>query len=138
MFKRIDETTAQIKIFHRNDWVWIDIEFKEQDLYKRDVWDWKECNPKLVKAGKKYFLHITYTSKVKLSSTKIKDQKVCAVDLGITNAAVCSIMDASGTVLDRKFIKQSKEKDQLYTMTNKLRKAQRNSGRTRARSEERR
>src|SRR5690625_1263040 len=63
MFKRIDETTAQIKVFHRNDWVWINIEFKEQDLYKRDVWDWKECNPKLVKAGKKYFLHITYTSK---------------------------------------------------------------------------
>src|SRR5699024_1739714 len=58
--------------------------------------------------------------------------KICAVDLGITNSAVCSIMDANGTVLDRKFINQSKEKDQLYTMTNKLRKAQRTSGWARA------
>ncbi|WP_461183829.1 RNA-guided endonuclease TnpB family protein, partial [Virgibacillus kimchii] len=132
MFKRIDETTAQIKIFHRNDWVWINIAFKEQDLYKRDVWEWKECNPKLVRVGKKYFLHISYKSKVKLSKTKIKEQKICAVDLGITNSAVCSIMDANGTVLDRLFINQSKEKDQLYTMTNKLRKAQSISGRIQA------
>ncbi|WP_255259860.1 hypothetical protein [Lentibacillus sp. CBA3610] len=110
MFKHHSENTAQIKIFHQNDWVWIDIEFKEQDLYKRGVWDWKECNPKLVKVGKKYFLHISYESNVELSKKNINDQKICAVDLGITNSAVCSIMDARGTVLDRKFINQSKKK----------------------------
>jgi putative transposase len=128
MFERTSDTTAEIKIFHNNDWVWVDIEFKEQDLYKRGVWDWKECNPKLVKKGKKYFLNFAYTSKVELSNTKIKDQIICAVDLNINKSAVCSIMDASGTVLARKFINQPIEKDQLYTMTNKLRKAQRISG----------
>jgi putative transposase len=128
MFERTSATSAQIKIFHNNDWVWMDIEFKEQDLHKRDVWDWKEHNPKLVKVGKKYFLNFTYTHKVKLSETKMKDQKVCAVDLGITNSAVCSVMDAKGTVLARKFINQPKEKDRLYRMTNKLRKVQRSSG----------
>ncbi|WP_257009718.1 transposase [Evansella halocellulosilytica] len=128
MFERTSDTTAQIKVFHKNDWVWMDIEFKKQDLYKRGVWDWKENNPKLVKVGKKYFLHFSYQSKVTLSTTKMKDQKACAVDLGVNNSAVCSVIDANGTVLARKFMNQPKEKDQLYTMTNKLRKVQRISG----------
>lgn len=128
MFARTSDTSAQIKVFHNNDWVWVDIEFKEQDLYKRGVWDWKEHNPKLVKIGKKYFLNISYSNKVKLNKTDIKEQKVCAVDLGITNSAVCSVVDAKGAVLARKFINQAKEKDRLYRMTNKLRKAQRISG----------
>ncbi|MGM7685148.1 RNA-guided endonuclease TnpB family protein, partial [Cytobacillus sp. Hm23] len=112
----------------QNDWVWIDVEFKEQDLHKRGVWEWKESSPKLVKVGKKYFLNFTYEHKVILTKTKLKDQKICAIDLGITNSAVCSVMDSTGTVLARKFINQSKEKDRLYTMTNKLRKAQAISG----------
>ena len=65
---------------------------------------------------------------MKFSETEVKDQKVCAVDLGITNSAVCSIVDARGTVLARRFINQPTEKDHLYRMTNKLRKAQRISG----------
>ncbi|WP_249315660.1 transposase [Bacillus sp. FJAT-49711] len=128
MFVRTSDTTAQIKIFHNKDWVWKEIEFKGQDLYKRNVWDWKEHNPKLVKAGKKYFLNISYTNKVKLSKTEINTQKVCAVDLGISNSAVCSVMDAKGTVLARTFINQTKEKDRLYRLTNKLRKVPRASG----------
>jgi putative transposase len=128
MFARTSDTTAQIKVFHQNDWIWIDIELKEQDLYKRGVWNWKECNPKLVKVGKKYFLNLTYEGKVTLNKTKIVDQKICAVDLGINNSAVCSIMDSNGTVSARTFINQPKEKDRLYTMTNKLRKAQATSG----------
>ncbi|QQK74280.1 transposase [Salicibibacter cibarius] len=128
MFKRTSDTTAQIKIFHNNDWVWVDITFKDQDLYKRGVWDWKENNPTLVKVGKKYFLNISYQSKVTLNKTKINGQKICAIDLGINNSAVCSVMDIKGTVLARKFINQPKEKDRLYTLTNKLRKEQRTSG----------
>jgi putative transposase len=128
MYVRTGETSAQIKIFHKNDWVWIDIDFKGQDLYKRDVWNWKENSPTLVKVGKKYFLHISYQSKIKLTTTKLREQKICAVDLGITNSAVCSVIDSNGTVLARKFITQPKEKDRLYRITNKLRKAQCMSG----------
>lgn len=128
MFERTSETTAQIKVFHQSDWVWVDITFKDQDLYKRGVWSWKENNPKLIKVGKKYFLNMSYSSQVTLNKTKVNDQRVCAVDIGLTKSAVCSIMDAKGTVLARKFINQPIEKDRLYTMTNKLRKAQRKSG----------
>ncbi|WP_050182038.1 transposase [Domibacillus robiginosus] len=128
MFTRTSGTSAQIKVFHQNDWVWMDIEFKEQDHYKRGVWEWKENNPKLIKRGKKFFLSISYENKVTLNKTPIQEQKVCAVDLGLTNSAVCSIIDATGTVLGRTFIDQPKEKDRLQTLTNKLRKAQRASG----------
>ncbi|MEM1503741.1 transposase [Domibacillus sp. 8LH] len=132
MFNRTSDTSAQIKVFHKNDWVWADIEFKGQDLYKRGVWEWKENNPKLIKRGKKFFLSISYENKVTLTKTPIQEQKVCAVDLGLTNSAVCSVIDATGTVLGRTFINQPKEKDRLQTLTNKLRKAQRASGRIHA------
>ncbi|MRH43666.1 transposase [Aquibacillus halophilus] len=128
MFERTSDTSAQIKVFYQNDWVWIDITFKEQDLYKRNIWDWKEHNPKLVRVGKKYFLNFSYTNEVTLNKTIMKDQKVCSVDLGINNSAVCSVVDSAGAVLARKFINQAKEKDHLYRMTNKLRKVQRISG----------
>ncbi|MGG4509607.1 transposase [Heyndrickxia sporothermodurans] len=129
MFKRTSLTTAKIKVFHQNDWIWKEIQFKPQDEYKRGVWNWKENNPKLVQVGKKFFLHVSYESKVKLNHTKIQDQRICAVDLGINQSAVCSVMDAKGTVLARTFINQPIEKDRLYTITNKLRKAQSISGR---------
>jgi len=128
MFKRLSEREGEIKVFYKNDWVWVNIEFKKQDVVKRNVVDWKECNPKLVAVGKKYFLSIAYEKEIKLNQTKVADQKVCAVDLGINNSAVCSILDAKGTVLGRTFINQPKEKDRLYRITNKLRKAQSISG----------
>ncbi|WP_043933496.1 IS200/IS605 family element transposase accessory protein TnpB [Bacillus sp. EB01] len=128
MFERTGDCSARIKVFHQSDWVWMDIQFKGQDLYKRDVWDWKECNPKLVRVGKKYFLNISYEKDIKLNKTKTKDRIVCSVDLGLTNSAVCSFIDANGTVMARKFINQAKEKDRLYRLKNKLKKAQRKSG----------
>ncbi|PFJ29042.1 IS200/IS605 family element transposase accessory protein TnpB [Bacillus thuringiensis] len=128
MFIRTSDITATVKVFHQNDWVWIDVKFKPQSLEKRGVLDWKECNPKLVAIGKKYFLCFSYEKDIKLNKTKVKDQKICAVDLGITNSAVCSVLDAKGTVVARKFINQATEKDRLYRMTSKLRKAQSTSG----------
>ncbi|GGK34302.1 hypothetical protein GCM10010965_29040 [Caldalkalibacillus thermarum] len=128
MFQRTGDTTAKIKVFHQKDWVWITIRFKGQDLQKRGVVNWKENNPSLVKVGKKYFLHISYQKSVDLNNTPLSQQKICAVDLGLNQSAVCSIMDANGTVFARKFINQAKEKDRLYRMTNKLKKAQRQSG----------
>ena len=121
-------TTACVKAFVKNDWVWVDVVFRPQDLYKRGVHEWKECNPKLVKQGKKYFLNVSYEQQVTLHKEKIQHQRICAVDLGLTNSAVCSILDANGTVLARKFIRHRREKDQLRRATNYLRKAQRQTG----------
>lgn len=124
MFLKNSPTEASIKAFVKNDWVWVDIVMKSQDLTKRGVSDWKEQSPKLVRKGKKYFLTISYEKEIKLNKTKLKNQKVCAVDLGLTNSAVCSIVSCDGTVLARKFIKQKREKDLYKKTVNKLKKVQ--------------
>jgi len=131
MWEKIANGKAKIKVFKNNDWVWLDIEYSTKNLKSGQNYrfnGYKEYNPMLVKKGKKYFLHIAYQITIKLNSTPLKKQKVCGVDLGLNNSAVCSIMDYDGTVLDRLFINQSKEKDQLKHKLNKLSKAKRKSG----------
>lgn len=131
MWKKIKDGIAQIKVFKKSDWVWIDINYSTKSLKSGQDYrfqNFKEFNPMLIKKGKKYFLHISYEIKVKLNSTALKKQKVIGVDLGLTNSAVCSCIDSDGTVLDRVFINQSKEKDQLSHKVNKLSKAKRKSG----------
>ena len=63
----------------------------------------------------KYFLRFSYTEEVSLTKTDIKEQTICSVDLGINTDAVCTIIQADGTVLGRKFIDFPSDKDRLYT-----------------------
>ena len=53
---------------------------------------------------------------------ELKNQKIVAVDLGLTNSAVCSAMTSKGTVLNRKFISLKREKDLLSHALNKNKK----------------
>lgn len=125
MFKQ-SESGYEIKIYKNNDWVWEKIRVnKKTDLTKRGIGDWRQCNPKLVKQGRKYFLAFAYEKDIALHKLKEENTRILAIDLGLTNSAVGCVMDSDGTVLDRLFIKQSKEKDHLYHLTNQLRKAQR-------------
>lgn len=128
MFKRLSSDEANIKVFINNDWVWVTIKFNNKNFKNRGVMDWKENNPTLTKVGKKYFINFSYEKNIKLNKTKIKDQIIAAVDLGITKSAVCSAIRSDGTVIGRKFIDQPLEKDRMKKLTNKLKKAQRNSG----------
>jgi IS605 OrfB family transposase len=127
----INSGKGKIKIYKNNDWVWQDIEYSTKNLYSGKEFrfkDYKQQNPKLVKKGKKYFLHIPFKASISLNSTSLKKQRVIGVDLGLTNSAVCSCIDYNGTVIDRLFINQSKEKDQMRKRLNKLSKAKRISG----------
>ena len=128
MFERLSDNQAKIKLYNGNDWVWETIAFNPSNMKNRGVENWKENNPTLVKVGKKYFLSISYTKKIYLNKTKLNDQIIVSVDLGLTNSAVCSAMDYNGTVIGRTFIDQPVEKDRLVTKTNRLKKAQRLSG----------
>ncbi len=125
MFNQLAEG-YEIKVYKNNDWVWEKVAVSAKtDLTRRGITDWKQCNPKLVKRGTKYFLSFAYEKEVKLHKLKEKDTRILAIDLGLTNSAVCCVMESDGTVLDRLFIKQSKEKDHLFHLTNQLKKAQR-------------
>lgn len=134
MFNRTGETTAEIKVYHQNDWVWLDISFQAQNLDKRGLLDkdgkldWKQCNPKLIRKGKQYLLGFAYQKNIELHDTPLDSQRICAIDMGLTNSAVCAILDANGTVIARTFINQAIEKDRLRQVTGQLKQRQRQSG----------
>ena len=77
---------------------------------------------------RKYFLRFSYTEDVILTNPPVKKQIICNVDLGINTDAVCTIMQADGTVLGRKFIDFPSEKDRMYRILGRIRRFQREHG----------
>ena len=126
MYIRTDDETAKIKIFHKNDWVWLEIKLNHQDVkyIKTHCKFKKEYVPTLKKQGKCWYLVFPFEDKVTFQNVDIQDQLICAVDLGINNDATCSIMQSDGTVVARKFINLGIEKDHLYKALNRVKKAQ--------------
>ena len=94
--------------------------------YLRKKWSGKKASaPTLERKHHKYFLRFSYTEEVSLSKTAAKEQVICSVDLGINTDAVCSIMRADGTILERKFINFTSDKDHLYHVFGRIRRFQR-------------
>ena len=128
MYIRTDDGTARIKVFHKNDWVWLDVKLNNQDVkYINNHCKFKkECVPTLNKQGKCWYLVFPFEDKVEFQKVDIQDQIICAVDLGLNNNATCSIMQSDGTVVGRKFVNLATEKDHLYKALNRVKKAQQN------------
>lgn len=122
--------TGKIKIFHKNDWIYYPVSFRRQDIkYIQKYWsDKKVSAPVLESRHGTYYLRFVFTEYKKLNSIPVDNQRVLAVDLGINNNAVCSVVDADGTVYSRIFINTGYEKDHLYHSLNKLKKFQRQHG----------
>lgn len=131
MYIRTDDNTARIKIFHKNDWVWLDIELNNQDVkYIQNHCKFKkEYVPTLKKQGKCWYLVFPFEDKVEFQKVDIQDQMICAVDLGLNNNATCSIMQSDGTIVRRKFVNLVTEKDHLDKTLNRVKKAQQNGAR---------
>ncbi len=128
MYNFIDTYKAEIKVYRNNTWDWIEVDLKKSDIdYIR-----RRCNsknmgsPKLQKRGKQWFLDFPFIEKVDLNKTDISEQIIVAVDLGINSAATLTVMTSDGTVLDRCFLKLSKEYDSLNHSVNRIKKAQQN------------
>ena len=125
-----ETNTAYLKLFVRNDWVWVKVKLRNTDVKYLQKY-WSHCVPSaptLEKRYGKYYLRFAFTESVRLNQVPVQKQRICAVDLGINSDAVCSIMDVSGTVLARKFINFSGEKDQLHHVLNRIKKFQRKNG----------
>ena len=73
-------------------------------------------------------MRFSYKEEVTLTKTPVKEQIICSVDLGINTDAVCTIMQADGTVLGRKFIDHPSEKDRMYRTLRRIRRSQREHG----------
>ncbi len=126
MYIRTSSNSARMKIFHKNDWIWFDIELNHQDVkyIEKHCKFKKEYVPTLKKQGKCWYLVFPFSDKITFQKTKIQDKIICAVDLGLNNNATCSIMLSDGTVVDRKFVNLSSEKDRLNKAINRVKKAQ--------------
>lgn len=107
--------TAMIKVYVNKDWVWREIRLKKSDV--RYLEKRMKQNPSAVisspviekKPKGHYFLRFTVTEEVKLSEKPVKEQRICAVDLGVNTDAICTVLDVHGTVLARKFILRGRE-----------------------------
>ena len=99
---------------------------------------WGACEdksaPTLEKIHNKYYLRFSFTETVILSDAPITEQIICTVDLGINTDAVCSIMKADGTILARKFIDFTSDKDRMIHAMNRTRRKQSKYGPKSARS----
>lgn len=124
-FVRVDDYTANIKVYTRNTWDWITVKLGKGDVdyILRHCGNKKECSPTLQKRGKEWFLDFPFQETVKLPQKKILEQTILAVDLGINTPCVCSVMKADGTVTDRAFLKLPVEKDHLKKAVNRLKGA---------------
>lgn len=127
MYKESNDGTASIKLRFNGDWKWFKLNLKKTDLkYIRKYWSHvAKSAPTLEKRHNKCFLRFSFEENVKLSENK---NIVCAVDLGINNDAVCSILNKDGTILNRKFINFSSDKDHLYHVLNRIKGFQQKHG----------
>ena len=120
--------TCRIKLFIDNDWKYVNISFDKRALYSSKTFrfdGYTMDSPSLVFKSKRFYLNVPFYKNVELS----KEQDiVIGVDLGITNSAVVSAVIKDGTVIDRLFINQPKEKDHLKYQLEMLSKANRFSG----------
>ena len=130
MYLTSDKYHATIKVFLNNDWVWRKISFVKTDVkYLENHFSHIEASaPTLEKRFGTYYLRFAFSENVVLNKTELSSQRVCAVDMGLNSDAVCTIMDALGTVHDRKFINFPCEKDQLHHLCNRIKKKQRQYG----------
>ena len=125
-----DGDAVRLKLFVNNDWNWVTVLLKHTDVIniQRRMQNAKMSVPTLEKKNKKWFLRFAIEEKVDLNKTKLEEQRILAVDLGINTDATCSVMNIEGAILAREFINFASDKDQLYHTLNKIKKVQQRYG----------
>lgn len=124
------DTVVWLKMYRKHDWVWVAVNLRGTDVkYLRKWWSHvKSCAPVLEKRYGKYYLRFAFKEKVDLVEAPVEERRICAVNLGINSDAVCSIMKADGTILKRKFINFTSDKDHLDHVLNRIKRQQREHG----------
>ena len=130
-YKQTGRYTAQIKVFIRNTWDWIDISLRKSDIdyALHHCADRKECVPVLMRRGKEWFLDFSYEEMTELAQKPVEEQTVLAVDLGLNSACTLAAMKADGTVVGRKFLRLPAEYDCLGHAIGRIKKAQQRGNR---------
>ena len=116
---------ARLKLFTDGDWKWHVFDLSQADVRSiQKEFDLAEAKcPVLKKHGHRFCLSFTFETESELAKKGKKEYSICAVDIGVNNAAVCSIIRSDGTVTARKFITFTGEEDRLNRILNERRKA---------------
>lgn len=134
-FVRTSDRTAKIKVFIRNTWDWLEVKLRKCDVdyISRHCAQSKECNPTLHLEGKVVSLNFPFEKYVTLNDNDIEQTRIVSVDLGLINSCTCSVMEADGTVVGRKFLKLSSEYDSLDKALQRVKNAQRSGAKRKPR-----
>ena len=124
MYMEGEGDTAFLKLYSGKDWVWVRAPLLHTDMeYLRKHWTGvKASAPTLEKRRRKYCLRFSFEESIRLTEKPAEEQRICNTD------AVCSIMEADGTVCARKFIGFADEKDRLWKVLSRIRKKTREHG----------
>ena len=132
MFKNFNPVskTIELKVFKNGDWVFDTYKLKTSDCnyYQKYLVGKKQNVPVIQKKGRRFYATFSYEEKVDLVPQDSID-KICAIDLGLNNDAVCSIMGKDGTVYARRFISLSEEHDHLSTQIGRIKRNQKRGSR---------
>lgn len=126
MFRQTGTYHAQLKVWVRNTWDWIDVELRKSDMdyIQHHCKGRTACVPTLRKRGKEWYMDFVFTETQTLNDTGIHERRILTVDLGVNSPCVCSVMDSRGTIYGRHFCKLPKETDSLQHAINRIKKAQ--------------
>ena len=116
---------ARLKLFRDGDWKWHVFNLSQADVRSIE----KEFNladakcPVLKRHGQRFSLSFAFETDAELPKKDKKEYSICAVDIGINNAAVCSIMKEDGTVTARRFSTFTGEEDRFNRILNERKNA---------------
>ena len=114
-----DTTQAFIKVFHRNDWIWMSLRLSGTCRYRGKG---QSKSPLLTFNGKQWGLSLPEQFEPE-KPAKTPD-RVLAVDVGINTAATWAVVDDQGTVHARGFLGRC-DKDREHRLMQRIRKAAR-------------
>ena len=116
---------AKLKLFSDGDWKWHVFNLSRADVRSIEKeFDLSEAKcPVLKRHGQRFSLSFAFETNAELPKKDNKEYSICAVDIGINNAAVCSIMKEDGTVTARRFITFTGEEDRFNRIVNERKKA---------------
>jgi IS605 OrfB family transposase len=105
----LNYSTLDVKVWNGTDWVWLSgIKVKRHGGNRHLVNGNEIQSPSLVVNKNKCQLSMPISIK---KVEKIESSYICSVDLGINNAATCSIVGCDGTVKARRFVNPARDID---------------------------
>lgn len=127
---RMQDGRIQLKLRWQNDWKWFSFDYRKSDLrYIQKHFDFSEASaPTLERCGHGFALRFMFEKKHLDLPEEV--HRVCAVDLGMNTDAVCSVIEADGTIVARAFFNAPYEKDRLYRILNEIKQKQKQGNRS--------